>query len=122
MLRLYFDLRKIGRISTKIHILHQIIIIFLTLTTIEVVKKKPYLLQNPGSEIPQTLWVRGPIIKSKPKILYWRLLFKTRPICFLSWYFVIFTLKPLQLLIIDINTANITQFFGPNNYVYRDIR
>ena len=29
-------------------------ILFLTLTRIEVVKRKPYLLQNPGSEIPET--------------------------------------------------------------------
>ena len=41
-LRLYFHLRKIGRISTQIHILHQINI--LTFTAIEMVKKKPYLL------------------------------------------------------------------------------
>ena len=62
------------------------------------------------------------ILKSKPKILYWRLLFKNIPICLFSWYFVIITLKALQFFIIDINTANIKQFFGPSNYVYRHIR
>ena len=58
-LRLYFHLRKTGRVSIKIHILHQII--FVTLTRIEVVTKKPYLLQNPSSEIPETFWVKGHI-------------------------------------------------------------
>ena len=52
-LRLYFHLRKTGRISPKIHILHQIISFF-TLTRIEIVKKKLYLLPNPGSKIPET--------------------------------------------------------------------
>ena len=56
-LRLYFHLRKTGRISPKIHILHQIF--FFTLTRIEIVKKKMYLLQNPGSEMPKTFRVRG---------------------------------------------------------------
>ena len=56
-LRLYFHLRKTGRISTKIHILHQII--FFTLTRIEIVKKKLYLSPNHGSEMSKTFWVRG---------------------------------------------------------------
>ena len=32
---------------------------FFTLTRIEIVKKKLYLLPNPGSEMPKTFWVRG---------------------------------------------------------------
>ena len=56
-LRLYFHLRKTGRVSPKIHILHQIISFF-TLTRIEIVKKKLYLLPNSGPEMPKTFWVR----------------------------------------------------------------
>ena len=35
------------------------LLFFFTLTRIEIVKKKLYLLPNPGLEMPKTFWVRG---------------------------------------------------------------
>ena len=40
------------------------------------------------------------MFKSKPEKMYWRFSLKTSPICFFNWYFVVFTLKPLQFLIV----------------------
>ena len=74
-------------------------------------KRKPYLLQNPGSD-PRKLFGSDGIFKSKPKILYWRL--KSRKICFFSWYFVIFTLKSLQFLIIYC-LSKVSVITGPKN-------